>query len=84
MTQQLGGCSAFLLSPLLFTRQIYPLHPGLSWESNMDTRGLENDIIGRQDEKIYLFSEEERNHFSKATLFKMLEKTSQRRKHTVL
>lgn len=31
-----------------------------------------------------LFSEEERSHFSKATLFKMLEKTSQRREHTLL
>lgn len=30
------------------------------------------------------FSEEERSHFSKATLSKMLEKTSQRRKHTLL
>lgn len=43
--------------------QIYPLHPGLSAENNADTRGLENEIIGRQDEKIYLFSEEEKATF---------------------
>lgn len=65
VSQQLGGCSAFLPSPLLFTMQIYPLHPGLSGESNVDTRGLENEIVGRQDEKLCLFSEEERSHSSK-------------------
>lgn len=49
--------------PLVFTMQIYPLHPGLSAENNADTRGLENEIIGRQDEKICLFSEEEKATF---------------------
>lgn len=50
----------------------------------MDTRGSENEIIGRQDEKMCLFNEEERSHFSKATLQNVEEDITEKETHTAV
>ena len=64
--------------------QIYPLYPGLWGESNTDSRGLENEVFGRQDEEIYLVRRKEATEMHGNTLQNVRKDITKKETHTAV